>query len=58
MDAIMLSLFNSREREESDWLKLFADADERFINCTVQRVKENAATGIIVATWAGTDLVA
>jgi hypothetical protein len=56
MDAIMLSLFNSRERDEADWLELFAEADERFVECEVSRVKENAATGIIVATWAGTGL--
>lgn len=56
MDAIMLSLFNSREREEGNWLKLFADADKRFVEVKVERVKANKATGIIVATWTGTEV--
>ncbi|ORY18123.1 cercosporin toxin biosynthesis protein [Clohesyomyces aquaticus] len=51
MDAIMLSLFNSRERELSDWKKLFQQADERFGSFNATRVKENPSTAIIVAEW-------
>jgi hypothetical protein len=51
MDAIMLSLFNSREREEGDWKNLFERADERFVSFTANRIKENPSTGIMVAEW-------
>ncbi|KAF2464342.1 putative O-methyltransferase [Lindgomyces ingoldianus] len=53
MDAIMLSLFNSREREVDDWQNLFNQADGRFGGFRATRVKENPSTGIIVAEWTG-----
>jgi hypothetical protein len=52
MDAIMLSLCNSREREEDDWRKIFAVAHEGFKSFTASRIKENPSTGVIVAEWA------
>jgi hypothetical protein len=51
MDAIMLSLFNSRERDEDDWGGLFAKADDRFMRFEARRIKENPSTGIMVAEW-------
>lgn len=51
MDAIMLSLFNSRERDEDDWRELFALADNRFTGYKATRIKENMSTGIMVAEW-------
>jgi hypothetical protein len=51
MDAIMLSLFNSRERDEDDWRKVFAAADKGFIGFNASRIKENPSTGIMVAEW-------
>ena len=51
MDAIMLSLFNSRERELDDWKELFERADGRFTGFTAERVKENPSTGVLVASW-------
>ncbi|KAF2659757.1 putative O-methyltransferase [Lophiostoma macrostomum CBS 122681] len=52
MDAIMLSLFNSRERGADDWKSLFqqANADYGFFSAT--RIKEGAS-GIIQVEWAG-----
>ena len=54
MDAIMLSLFNSRERGEDDWKKLVADADPNFTHFTATRIKENPSTGVIVTEWEST----
>jgi hypothetical protein len=51
MDAIMLSLFNSREREESDWSALFTTADPRFTILEVKKANENASSGVLVARW-------
>jgi hypothetical protein len=51
MDATMLSLFNSREREEADWKALFTLADKRFTSLTASRIKENPSTGIMVGTF-------
>jgi hypothetical protein len=53
MDAIMLSLFNSRERESDDWKALFEGADQGFVEFLAERVKESPSTGLIVATWLG-----
>ncbi|KAK2762689.1 hypothetical protein FQN54_000863 [Arachnomyces sp. PD_36] len=52
MDAIMLSLFNSREREEEDWKELFTAADKGFGSFNAHRIKENPSTGVMVAEWA------
>lgn len=51
MDAIVMSLFNSRERDEADWKSLFDTADQRFGSFVARRIKENPSTGIIVAEW-------
>jgi hypothetical protein len=51
MDAIMLSLFNSREREAEDWRAIFEGADQGFVEFRAERVKESPSTGIVVATW-------
>ncbi|KAK2772300.1 hypothetical protein FQN53_004663 [Emmonsiellopsis sp. PD_33] len=53
MDAIMLSLFNSREREEDDWKNLFAITDKRFVSFVASRIKENPSTGVVFAEWSG-----
>ncbi|KAF2734829.1 putative O-methyltransferase [Polyplosphaeria fusca] len=53
MDNIMLSLFNSREREVDDWKDLFNRAHGKQWVVSVTRVKENPSTGIIVAEWLG-----
>ena len=49
MDMIMLSLFNSREREEEDWRSIFQQADTRFTDIKVW-VPEGATLAIIEAT--------
>ncbi|QGA21491.1 hypothetical protein EYB26_009202 [Talaromyces marneffei] len=53
MDAIMMSLFNSREREADEWRDLFSQADEKFGNVMVHRIGENGSSGIISAEWLG-----
>lgn len=53
MDAIMMSLFNSREREADEWKELFKQADERFGDVIVNRIGENGSSGVISATWLG-----
>jgi len=53
MDAIMLSLCNSREREEQDWKTLFERADANFVNFKATRIKESPASGVFVVEWAG-----
>jgi hypothetical protein len=49
----MLTLFNSQEREEGDWIKLFKRADSRFSTPKIW-TPEGATMGIIEATWMGT----
>ena len=51
MDMIMLSLFNARERERSDWEQLFNQADERFKDVRIW-VPEGATLAVIDAVWA------
>ncbi|OKL61699.1 hypothetical protein UA08_02177 [Talaromyces atroroseus] len=51
MDAIMMSLFNSREREVDEWKELFKVADERFGPVIVNRIGENGSSGVISAQW-------
>lgn len=51
MDAIMLSLFNSRERDEGDWKGLFEQSDGRFAGFEARRIKQNPSTGVMVAEW-------
>lgn len=50
MDMIMLSLYNSREREKDDWEMLFREADTRFKHVKMW-VPEGAMLGIVEATW-------
>ena len=52
MDMIMLSLFNARERERSDWEQLFKEADYRFGDVRIW-VPEGSALAVIEAVWAG-----
>ncbi|KAK5125351.1 hypothetical protein LTR85_000460 [Meristemomyces frigidus] len=52
MDAIMLSLCNSREREEDDWRHLFAVADPRFAAFTAHRIGESGSSGVMPVEWA------
>ena len=49
---IMLSLFNSRDREEKDWAMLFAQADKRYTNLKAW-VPEGSSLAIIEAVWSG-----
>lgn len=52
MDMIMLSLFNSRERERADWISLFNRADSRFSNIKIWK-PDNSPLGLIESTWSG-----
>lgn len=52
MDMIMLSLFNAREREYSDWEQIFKEADPRFKDVRIW-VPEGATLSIIEGTWTG-----
>lgn len=51
MDLIMLSLQNSREREEEDWAALFKQTDNRLILKSIRRPSGESASGVIVATF-------
>jgi hypothetical protein len=51
MDAIMMSLFNSREREIEDWRTIFEAASVNYCGFSATRVKENPSTGVIQVTW-------
>jgi hypothetical protein len=51
IDCIMQSMFNSRERDEDDWRRLFQAVDERFGPLTVTKIMDNPPSGIVVATW-------
>lgn len=53
MDAIMLSLFNSRERDADDWRDLFATADHRFNDISISKIKESPSTCVISVQWNG-----
>ncbi|RAO72498.1 uncharacterized protein BHQ10_008510 [Talaromyces amestolkiae] len=53
MDAIMMSLFNSREREADEWKELFKQADQRFGDVIVNRIGQNGSSGVISAAWLG-----
>ncbi|KAL9119188.1 MAG: hypothetical protein Q9187_004259 [Circinaria calcarea] len=52
MDMIMLSLFNSRDREEKDWVVLFEQADGRYRDVKAW-VPNGASLAIIEAVWSG-----
>lgn len=55
MDAIMMSLFNSREREVADWEDVFARAGKGRFDVRIRRVEGNMATGVVVAEWRGSE---
>ncbi|KAK3172102.1 hypothetical protein OEA41_004187 [Lepraria neglecta] len=50
LDMVMLSFFNSRERERDDWERIFQEVDKRF-RFVGAWVPEGAALGIIEAVW-------
>ncbi len=50
MDMIMLTLFNSRDREEKEWVMLFSQADTRFRDVKTW-VPNGASLAIIEAVW-------
>lgn len=52
MDMIMLTLFNAREREKTDWIDLLQKADPRFKNTKIW-TPEGATLAIIEAYWEG-----
>jgi len=57
MDAIMMSLFNSRERDIDDWMNIFKAASMEYGTFSATRVRENPSTGVIQVTWSkGGDL--
>lgn len=53
MDAIMMSLFNSRERWVADWQDVFARAGKGGFDVSVTRIEGNSARGVVVAEWPG-----
>lgn len=52
MDVVVMSLFNSQERETGDWEALFKAADPRFGNVKLWK-PDGAYLGLIEATWNG-----
>ena len=50
MDLLMLSLYNSRERDSDDWRSLFHQADSRFRFVDAVAV-QGSTSGIIEAIW-------
>ena len=48
---VMLSFFNSRERERDDWERVCQEVDPRFTFVNTW-VPEGGALGIIEAVWA------
>ncbi|PYI03401.1 putative O-methyltransferase [Aspergillus sclerotiicarbonarius CBS 121057] len=51
MDATMLSLFNSRERDVEDWKILFRIADSRFMGFTANRAGGTGSSGVVIVEW-------
>ena len=47
LDMIMLALHNSREREQKEWVALFAEADKRFRLDIV----EGNVTAVMIFEW-------
>ena len=47
---VMLSFFNSRERERDDWKRIYQEVDKRF-RFVDAWVPEGSALGIIEAVW-------
>ena len=45
-DMLMMSLFNSRERDRDDWVQVFREADERFV-FEKAHVPQGSVMGII-----------
>ena len=52
IDNIVMSLFNGKEREMSDWERLFKEADSRYTNIKAWQ-PENSAMAIVEVTWSG-----
>ena len=52
MDMIMLALHNSREREEEEWIALFAEADPRF-QFESTKIMEGNVAAVLVFEWKG-----
>ena len=50
----MMTLFNAREREKADWIKLLQEADPRYRLVDAKRPKVGTM-GVIVAEWASED---
>lgn len=47
---LMMTLFNSREREKDDWIQLLRDADIRFQFVDARR-PEVGTMGLILIEW-------
>jgi len=52
IDMIMLSAFNSYEREPEDWERVFREADPRFGKVKIMKVP-GSALDLIEAIWSG-----
>lgn len=48
----MMTLFNAREREEDDWIRLLKDADERFRFIEAKKL-DVGTMGLVVVIWEG-----
>ena len=49
---VMLTLFNSREREQEGWRHLLEEADPRFTDIQIW-VPEGSILALIEAVWSG-----
>lgn len=49
---IMLALYNSRDRERHEWVRLFGQTDPRFRDVRAW-LPEGSSLAIIEATWSG-----
>ena len=52
IDMIMLSAFNSYEREKEDWERIFREADKRFGKVSFE-IMESSLMGVIEVVWNG-----
>ena len=50
MGTIMLALHNSREREEQEWIALFANVDTRFRFQSV-KIMEGTVAAVLIVEW-------
>jgi hypothetical protein len=51
MDLLMLTLFNSRERDVDDWKELVEKADPRFKLESAKQQAPESPSGIMIVSW-------